>query len=397
MLPGMGRGIFVREDGQLRELTEQGFPSEDELQLLLEQHPSLIPGDGIGSSPRRWVCVAREVDVADSPDGSARWKLDHLYLDQDGVPTLIEVKRSSDTRIRREVVGQMLDYAANAAAYWRADEIRSLFESQGVDQANVRLREDLGIDEPEDFWERVRANFASRRLRLVFVADAIPPELRRIVEYLNEQMTETEVLAVEIRQYRDRQGTIQTLVPTLIGQTEVARAAKATRQRRTWDEESILREIREQRGADEHAVAARFFAWAKERLLVFQFGTGATIASFQPGLKDSRGYIFPVYLYSSGTFEIEFQTMESAPYYPFDSEAQRQELRRRLNAVPGIHVPESRVRPNLALSLFHDQTVLDKFLAVIDWTLEEAEAWRRTNTPPAAWSGFASLAPPRPD
>jgi hypothetical protein len=29
------------------------------------------------------------------------------------VPTLLEVKRSSDTRIRREVVGQMLDYAAN--------------------------------------------------------------------------------------------------------------------------------------------------------------------------------------------------------------------------------------------------------------------------------------------
>ena len=28
-------------------------------------------------------------------------------------PTLVEVKRSSDTRIRREVVGQMLDYAAN--------------------------------------------------------------------------------------------------------------------------------------------------------------------------------------------------------------------------------------------------------------------------------------------
>ena len=88
--------------------------------------------------------------------------------------------------------------------------------------------------------------------------------------------------------------------------------------------------------------------------------------------------------------------MESAPYFPFDSEAHRQELRRRLNAIPGIHIPDSRVRPNLALSLFHDQTVLDQFLTVIDWTLDEAEAWRRTNTPPAAWSGFASLAPATP-
>ena len=48
-----------------------------------------------------------------SSDGG-RWLVDRLFLDQDGVPTLVEVKRSSDTRIRREVVGQLLEYAANA-------------------------------------------------------------------------------------------------------------------------------------------------------------------------------------------------------------------------------------------------------------------------------------------
>jgi len=38
-------------------------------------------------------------------------------LDQDAIPTIVEVKRSTDTRIRREVVGQMLGYAANAVVY----------------------------------------------------------------------------------------------------------------------------------------------------------------------------------------------------------------------------------------------------------------------------------------
>jgi hypothetical protein len=37
--------------------------------------------------------------------------------DAAGVPTLVEVKRSSDTRARREVVAQLLEYAANATAY----------------------------------------------------------------------------------------------------------------------------------------------------------------------------------------------------------------------------------------------------------------------------------------
>jgi hypothetical protein len=55
--------------------------------------------------------VQAEIGIGEEPDRSARWSLDHLFLD---VPTLVEVKRSTDTRVRREVVGQMLDYAAYA-------------------------------------------------------------------------------------------------------------------------------------------------------------------------------------------------------------------------------------------------------------------------------------------
>ena len=29
--------------------------------------------------------------------------VDHVFLDKDGIPTLVEVKRSGDTRIRRQV------------------------------------------------------------------------------------------------------------------------------------------------------------------------------------------------------------------------------------------------------------------------------------------------------
>ena len=61
------------------------------------------------------------------------------------------------------------------------------------------------------------------RLRLVFVGDEIPSELRRIVEFLNEQMATTQVLAIEIKQYVDTDGKHQTLVPRLLGQTEAAR------------------------------------------------------------------------------------------------------------------------------------------------------------------------------
>ena len=105
-------GIFlIQNDEKLLEMTEQKYDSEDLLQGLLEKYPNLLAGDQIDSEvPRRWLLVSREFGVPDNEASGGRWSIDHLFLDQDGVPTLIEVKRSTDSRIRREVVGQMLDY-----------------------------------------------------------------------------------------------------------------------------------------------------------------------------------------------------------------------------------------------------------------------------------------------
>src|SRR4051794_7602489 len=110
-------------------MTEQLYDSEDVLQRLLEDHPGLLAGDQFpGDEARRWLLVSREAGIASEEGGSARWSIDHVFLDQSGIPTLVEVKRSTDTRIRREVVGQMLDYAANAVVYWPVDELRRRFE-----------------------------------------------------------------------------------------------------------------------------------------------------------------------------------------------------------------------------------------------------------------------------
>ena len=111
-------GIFVlQENGGLVAMSQEPYDAEEVLQKLIEDYPDLLAGDQMNSdAPRRWLLVKREMDVPDAQNGSGRWSLDHLFLDQDGVPTLVEVKRSTDTRIRREVIGQMLDYAANGVA-----------------------------------------------------------------------------------------------------------------------------------------------------------------------------------------------------------------------------------------------------------------------------------------
>jgi hypothetical protein len=92
---------------------------------LLAEFPALLAGDQIDSAnPRRFLLIDREQPIACEPGGSARWA--HLFIDQDGVPTLVEVKRGDDTRIRREVVGQLLEYGANAILHWPALRLRSV-------------------------------------------------------------------------------------------------------------------------------------------------------------------------------------------------------------------------------------------------------------------------------
>jgi len=104
-------GVFVlTETHGLVALAQSEFVREDDFQQLLEKHPILLSGSQSDTeSARRWLLIKREMAVPAQEGGSDRWSLDHLFVDQEGVPTLVEVKRQGDTRLRREVVGQMLD------------------------------------------------------------------------------------------------------------------------------------------------------------------------------------------------------------------------------------------------------------------------------------------------
>lgn len=169
----MGTGIYtIQENGQLVEMTECPYDSESLLQELLEKYPNLLAGDQISrAEPRRWLLVSREMMVPSEAAGVGRWSVDHLFLDQEGIPTLIEVKRSSDTRIRREVVGQMLDYAANGVVYWPAERIRASFEAncqiQGITAEQALMAHiDESVD-PEQFWQQVATNLQLGRIRML--------------------------------------------------------------------------------------------------------------------------------------------------------------------------------------------------------------------------------------
>ena len=221
----MAEHIYIRtEQERLDPLEEEPFSNEDEIQTLLAEHPELLDGEQIRpGDPRRWILITREKGIAETSDAAALWAIDLLLIDQDAVPTLVEVKRGSNSEIRRTIVGQMLEYAAHAARTWTADDLRRAFEesinAKGLDPGNelaTLLQVDGEVD-ADGFWRNVSTNLDARRLRLLFVADDIPDPLERVVEFLNGQMSGIEVLAVEIKQFRGK--STQTLVPRVIGRS----------------------------------------------------------------------------------------------------------------------------------------------------------------------------------
>ncbi len=229
--------------GQLDPMAEEPFALEDDLQVLIASYPKLLSGEQINpNDPRRWLLIQREQGIADTEDGNYRWALDHLLIDQDAMPTLVETKRSNNTEIRRSIVGQMLDYAAFARRTWKVDDIRRAFEEAENDSGrnpNDSLFEILQSEnEPDvdDFWQRVETNLRAARMRLLFVADDIPDELAHVVEFLNEQMPGVEVLAVEIKQFLGETG--KTLVPRVIGRTAAIpdKASTGSRKKMNRDE-----------------------------------------------------------------------------------------------------------------------------------------------------------------
>jgi hypothetical protein len=264
-----GKIYLINGDNELVEMEEKEYEREIILQKLIADYPNLLAGEQMDAdNPRKWLLVSREMGIAFEEEGSRFLSLDHLFLDQDGIPTLVEVKRSSDTRLRREVIGQMLDYAANAVVYLPAEEIREKVEAQ----YDLVLQEDFlesAVDE-EKFWQSVKTNLQAGKVRMVFVADEIPNELKRIIEFLNEQMDPAEVLAVEIKQYVDADSKIKTLVPRVIGQTSEAQMKKESKARNPLLNQKTFFENLDDHGKEFFEI---LFDFAKQDELITRWGT----------------------------------------------------------------------------------------------------------------------------
>jgi len=200
-----------------------GKTLEDSLQTFFEKYPQIIPGkqiDPVSEDPPRFVLLRREMPVGG-------WSLDHLFVDQKGILTLVEAKLFQNPESRREVIGQIIEYAASAEESWAGGNARQkateFWGSQNPPKdLDEVLKKEFGEDiDVEDLWKKVEENLKNRKMRLIIATDELRPEVRRMIEYLNNEMQNTEILGLELKFYGGKTESM-VLVPRLVGQSQSA-------------------------------------------------------------------------------------------------------------------------------------------------------------------------------
>ncbi len=347
--------IYLRHGETYVAMAEKPYDDEAALQALIAQHPEVLADEDAGQGPL--LLVRREAVVSDQDEGGGRWSLDHLYLDAQGVPTLVEAKRSSDTRGRREVVAQMLDYAANAKTSFSVERMAAWLEDAqtGGDTAAEALRGAFGVDDAEGFWETVSKNLETERFRLIFVSDVIGRELRKIIEFLNGQMTRTDVLAIEVKQYVDEHDQHQTIVPRVIGNTQAAQQVKRRSPR--VDRDRLVAMVGE-RNAEAAAAAAALLDWADGHPdLTLRWGGN----SGNMGLPGKPPLLR---VWDEATLEVRLRSLQEID--ESWSPDRIEQLVQRLEAIDGIRFPPGRDWPRTPLAPLADLQTRQSFIAIVD-------------------------------
>lgn len=156
-----------------------GGVSEDYIQALVHEHPSILPISEIDSIFSGAVSVCRELETPAGP-------IDNFLVTPTGLPVLVECKLWRNAEARREVVGQILDYAKELARLTVSDLQREVSRRLGRGPSallDIVRAADPNVDEVE-FNDNLTANLRRGRFLLLLVGDGIRERVEAIAEYL---------------------------------------------------------------------------------------------------------------------------------------------------------------------------------------------------------------------
>lgn len=211
--------VIVSENGieQLQRipLSSKAF-KELWLQKLLEKSPETLPTGYIDSIFAPLVFIAREVEVESG-------FIDNLYISSKGYLVIVETKLWRNPEAKRQVVGQIIDYAKDVST-WNYEKLDSVYRDYNDGKSLFAEMVDKGFYEDADeayFIDVVEKNITSSRFLLMIVGDGIREDVSKMAEFLNTSVSmQFQFALCELEVYELKDGK-RLVIPQLTTKTKV--------------------------------------------------------------------------------------------------------------------------------------------------------------------------------
>ena len=196
--------------------TSQGGIDESTLQDLLFRNPKTLPIAAIDAAYDGAVPVCRELST---PAGY----LDALYVNALGRLTLAEFKLWRNPQARREVIGQILDYAKELAS-WRYEdlqrEVSKCLNTPGNALYQLVRSVHPDVDEAR-FVDNVSRHLRRGEFLLLIIGDGIREGVENIVDFVQRHGgLHFNLALVEAALYRENNGGF-IVQPRILVRTEI--------------------------------------------------------------------------------------------------------------------------------------------------------------------------------
>jgi hypothetical protein len=151
--------------------------SEADIQALVHAHPECLPIAEIDQMFSGPVSICTELNTIAGP-------IDIFMVTPSGLPVLVECKLWRNPEGRREVVGQILDYAKELSRWSSSDlqrEVSRRLKRDGNPLLEMVQAVDPGVDERQ-FNDALTANLRRGRFLLLIVGDGIREGVEAIAD-----------------------------------------------------------------------------------------------------------------------------------------------------------------------------------------------------------------------
>ena len=230
--------IIQDPNGDSRVLDSKQFAYEEVLQRNIADLPALLPLGTVSDELVSHLAIG-----AEWPAGGGR--ADIVLIGSDGILTVVETKLSRNPEARREVIAQLLEYAAylsewtiyeiqqRAEQFFKSDRCVSTYRDEPFDKVLTNFLEDSD-ESVEAFKGKVEQNLRQGRIRLIVAVDEVGEQAQKIVTFVNAYST-FDIYLLQIAEYEDTDGR-RTFVPSLHGYARKAPSTfKGPREDWTWE------------------------------------------------------------------------------------------------------------------------------------------------------------------